>query len=167
MDESLVGNGWRGLVVIVGWYTGNRTLIQVLPKFVPMQFNTALGFVCCGLALTMMVAGRPRIAVTFGVVTALIGGFTLVEYVGGVSLGIDELFMKHDITTKTSHLGRMAPNTVACFMFFGLSAVVRRRRWSPMSQSVLTVVLGSLTFGLAMVALAVTRELCVEGRSPT
>ena len=42
-----------GLVVIVGWYTGNRTLIQVLPQFVPMQYNTALGFVLSGAALLL------------------------------------------------------------------------------------------------------------------
>ena len=78
----------------------------------------------------------------------------MVEYVGGVSLGIDELFMDHTITTKTSHPGRMAPNTAACFTLLGLSAVVRPRRWTPMHRSVLTVVLGSLTFGLAVVALS-------------
>ncbi len=66
-----------GLVVIVGWYTGNRTLIQVLPQFVPMQYNTALGFVFSGLALTMLVAGRPRTAIALGAVTATIGGLTL------------------------------------------------------------------------------------------
>jgi len=32
-----------GLLVLVGWHTGNRTLVQVLPSFVPMQYNTALG----------------------------------------------------------------------------------------------------------------------------
>ena len=40
-----------GLLVIFGWHTGNRTLIQVFPSFVPMQYNTALGFVLCGAGL--------------------------------------------------------------------------------------------------------------------
>ena len=116
-----------GLLVIVGWHLGNRTLIQVLPQFVPMQYNTALGFVFSGLALTMLVAGRSRIAMGFGAVTALLGGLTLVEYIGGRNLGIDELFMVHDITTKTSHPGRMAPNSAVCFILFGLAVVLRRR----------------------------------------
>jgi PAS domain-containing protein len=143
-----------GLVVIVGWHVGNRTLIQVLPQFVPMQYNTALGFTFGGLALTMLTVGRPRIAMACGAITSLIGGLTLVEYIGGVSLGIDELFMVHEITTKTSHPGRMAPNTAACFTLFGLAAVLRFDRWNTTRQSVLTVVLGSLTFGLAVVALS-------------
>ncbi len=42
-----------GVVVIFGWHAGNRTLVQVLPQFVPMQYNTALGFVLCGLGLLL------------------------------------------------------------------------------------------------------------------
>ena len=46
-----------GLVVIYGWYTGHETLVQVLPEFVPMQYNTALGFVFCALAVVELVSG--------------------------------------------------------------------------------------------------------------
>ena len=49
-----------GVVVIFGWYTGNVTLIQVLPAFVAMQFNTALGFVASGAALLALIAGNDR-----------------------------------------------------------------------------------------------------------
>jgi hypothetical protein len=52
-----------GLVVLFGWHTGNRTLVQVLPQFVPMQYNTALGFVFCGAALLGLALGRPRVGV--------------------------------------------------------------------------------------------------------
>jgi hypothetical protein len=40
-----------GLSVLTGWYTHNLDLIQVNPAFVPMQYNTALGFVMAGLGL--------------------------------------------------------------------------------------------------------------------
>ncbi len=143
-----------GLIVLVGWHVGNRTLIQVLPQFVPMQYNTALGFAFSGLALTMLAVGRPGIAIFFGGITSLIGGLTLVEYICGVSLGIDELFMVHSITTKTSHPGRMAPNTAVCFLLFGVASILGWWRWNAIRFSMLTVVLGSLTFGLAVVALS-------------
>ena len=74
-----------GLIVIVGWYTDNRTLIQVLPKFVPMQFNTALGFVLSGGGL---------IAMTIGLVIGLVmlqnppHAFDIVLGVTPVALGI-------------------------------------------------------------------------------
>ncbi|KKL68166.1 hypothetical protein LCGC14_2127690, partial [marine sediment metagenome] len=38
-----------GCLVLFGWYTHSVTLIQVSPYFVPMQYNTALGFLFCGL----------------------------------------------------------------------------------------------------------------------
>ncbi|RLE17647.1 MAG: hypothetical protein DRJ50_13835, partial [Actinobacteria bacterium] len=142
-----------GFIVLAGWFTGNRTLIQVLPQFVPMQFNTALGFICCGLSLAFLVAGKSRIGAIIGAIAAIIGALTLVEYVGGVDLGIDELFMKHDITVGTSNPGRMAPNTAVCFTLFGLCGLVWQLRWKPIHRSVLVVILGSVTFGLGVVAL--------------
>ena len=97
-----------GLVVIFGWYTGNETLVQVLPEFVPMQYNTALGFVFCGAGLLLRIYGKNLPAMIAGAVCALIGILTLVEYSAGISLGIDELFMEHSITVATSNPGRMA-----------------------------------------------------------
>ncbi|MDH3976475.1 MAG: hypothetical protein OEV42_19605, partial [Deltaproteobacteria bacterium] len=40
-----------GLTVLIGWYTGAVILIQVYPAFVPMQYNTALGFLLSGTAI--------------------------------------------------------------------------------------------------------------------
>jgi signal transduction histidine kinase/DNA-binding response OmpR family regulator len=143
-----------GLVVIVGWYTGSRTLIQVLPQFVPMQYNTALGFVLSGAALLLLIRERGRGAVALGAFAALIGAVTLVEYDAQVDLRIDEFLMKHDITTETSHPGRMAPNTAMCFLLVGLAVAWSPRRWSVRSRSLLRVVLVSLAFGLSTVALS-------------
>jgi signal transduction histidine kinase len=143
-----------GLVVIVGWYTGSRALIQVLPQFVPMQHNTALGFVLSGAALLLLIRERGPGAVALGALAALIGALTLVEYVAQVDLRIDELLMKHDITTATSHPGRMAPNTAMCFLLVGLAAAWSPRRWPLRSRSLLRVVLVSLAFALSTVALS-------------
>ena len=76
-----------GLLVIFGWHTGNRTLIQVLPSFVPMQYNTALGFVLCGASLVLLILRRERGSTIAGVLAFLVGGLTLVEYSGHVDLG--------------------------------------------------------------------------------
>ena len=51
-----------GLLVLVGWYTHTVVLVQVLPAFVPMQYNTALGFLLCGVGLLSLVFSRPRLA---------------------------------------------------------------------------------------------------------
>ncbi len=143
-----------GAVVIVGWHTGATTLIQVLPNFVPMQYNTALGFVLCGLGLLLGVWGRSRLALIAGALAGLVGGATLLEYVLGVDLGIDQLFHVHDITVKTSHPGRMAPNTALCFSLVGLAvgarSVVRRQR----VRSSVSMLFASLALALGVVALS-------------
>ncbi|MEE8107473.1 MAG: response regulator [Planctomycetota bacterium] len=143
-----------GLTVIVGWHVGNRTLIQVLPQFVPMQYNTALGFVFCGSGLLLHLFWKKRTAGAAGALATLVGGLTLVQYVGGISLGIDELLMKHDITVETSHPGRMAPNTAVCFTLVGLALALRSRRGSEGRARLFRVILASLAFGLGAVALA-------------
>jgi signal transduction histidine kinase/CheY-like chemotaxis protein len=62
--------------------------------------------------------------------------------------------MKHDITVKTSHPGRMAPNTAICFALIGLGAAFSPGSWSRSRRSLLRVILGSLAFGLSVVALS-------------
>jgi signal transduction histidine kinase/DNA-binding response OmpR family regulator len=143
-----------GFAVLFGWHTGNRTLVQLLPQFVPMQYNTALGFVFCGAALLGLALDRVGIAVISGAIAALIGSLTLIEYVGQISLGIDEIFMKHEVTVKTSHPGRMAPNTAVCFLLVGMSAVLSVFILPERTRSVLRVILASLAIGLSTVALS-------------
>jgi hypothetical protein len=143
-----------GLLVIFGWYTHNETLVQVLPTFVPMQYNTALGFVLCGGGLILLGLGRRRAATVTGYLAVAVGSLTLVEYIFQVNLGIDELFMEHDITVATSNPGRMAPNTAICFTLMGLGIALHPKSWSQSTRSLVKVILGSLAFGLAIVALS-------------
>jgi signal transduction histidine kinase/DNA-binding response OmpR family regulator len=143
-----------GVVVIIGWQTNNVTLVQVLPTFVPMQYNTALGFVMCGLGLLLIVFDRNRFAVPVGALATLIGSATLLQYIFGLNFGIDQLFHDHDITVKTSHPGRMAPNTAVCFTLFGLAIVARATLRRPRVRSSTSVLLSSLALAFGIVALA-------------
>jgi signal transduction histidine kinase len=141
-----------GLVVLAGWYTQTEVLIQVHPAFVPMQYNTATGFLLGGLGLLALVYSQPHIAVACGGVVAAIGILTLVEYIFGVDLGIDQLMMKHYVTVKTSHPGRMAPNTALCFSLTGIAIIMfgwhARYRWILL----ITGMLGAVILGLGIVA---------------
>ena len=107
--------------MILGWYTHNPSLIQINPAFVPMQYNTAMGFLLGGIALLALLACFRIIADIIGVATILIGGLTLLEYALGIDLFIDQMFMQHYIDVATSHPGRMAPNTALCFILTGLA----------------------------------------------
>ncbi len=143
-----------GVVVLVGWHTHNVTLIQVLPTFVPMQYNTALGFLVCGLGLLLAVRASAKGALAFGALAAMVGILTLIEYVFGVELGIDQLLMEHYITVATSNPGRMAPNTALCFSLTGFALLLSAIAQSHQRAVVAISVLGSLVFGLGIIAFA-------------
>jgi PAS domain S-box-containing protein len=147
-----------GIVVLTGWYTHNTTLIQVSDAFVPMQYNTALGFLLGGIGLTSVVTTpitrQVFIGKIVGVATALVGILTLVEYIAGVDLYIDQLFMEHYVTVATSNPGRMAPNTALCFSLTGIALLFANPAAGQTSRIYLTAVLGSITFGLGVIAFA-------------
>ena len=109
-----------GGIVLLGWHTHNQLLIQINPSFVPMQYNTALGFLLGGLSLLLVLLNAKKTAAFLSFIVALLGVLTLMEYFFGFNLGIDELFMKHYISVETSTPGRMAPNTAICFSLTGI-----------------------------------------------
>jgi len=158
LNATAIGTGvlttLLGIVVIVGWQTNNVTLVQVLPTFVPMQYNTALGFVLCGLGLLWGIFGKSRFAVVAGGLAVVIGIATLLQYIFGLNFGIDQLFHDHDITVKTSHPGRMAPNTALCFTLIGLSIMARATLSRPATRSLVSVLLSSLGLAFGTVALS-------------
>jgi PAS domain S-box-containing protein len=109
------------LAVIAGWHFQMPRLIQVIPASVPMQYNTALGFLLAGTGLVSIHQHWQRVRLVAGAGLLLIGGLTIVEYIAGLDIGIDQLFMSHYISVETSHPGRMAPNTAASFFLVGLA----------------------------------------------
>lgn len=141
-----------GLIVILGWCIGSAKLIQIHPQFVPMQFNTALGFVFISLALMGLTNNRRRFIKYIGIILILLGGSTLIQHIFGANLYIDELFMKHYITTATSSPGRMAPNTALNFLISGIAILIMSTKKIRLSQLLVSSFLGALIMGLASVA---------------
>ncbi len=139
-----------GAMVLLGWYTNNAALIQVNPNFVPMQYNTALGFVLAGVSVYWALTRQRWYVYAFAGTASLIGMLTLVQYIFGLDLGIDQLFMEHYIDVNTSHPGRMAPNTALCFSLTGLALLIAV---SPFSiRYAIAGTLGSVIFALGLVA---------------
>jgi signal transduction histidine kinase len=141
-----------GLLVLIGWYTNSVFLIQIHPTFVPMQYNTALGFLLSGLAMISFSIGYKKTSAVLGGVVALVGGLTLVEYIFGVDLGIDQMFMEHYVTVKTSHPGRMAPNTALSFLLTGLFFIVNLLKMDQQKKEFTRALFGSILFSLGIVA---------------
>ncbi|HHH45307.1 MAG TPA: response regulator [Gammaproteobacteria bacterium] len=143
-----------GVIVLLGWYLHQPALIQVSPAFVPMQYNTALGFALSGLALLGLSGDWSRTAALSSFVVLLVGLLTLFQYLSGVDLHIDQLFMEHYIDLQTSNPGRMAPNTALCFSLTGLTVLLGTGFARYARIGAWMAILGALIISLGVVALA-------------
>ena len=133
-----------GLLVLVGWHTRTIHLLQVVPPFAPMQYNAALGLLLCSGGLLALVGGWTHLVGMCGTLVLLLGVLTLGEYLSGIDLGIDQLFMQHFIAMATAHPGRMSLNTALCFTLLGLLLLVMRTT-GQRARTLLLAGLGSAT----------------------
>ena len=141
-----------GILVLFGWYTHSTTLIQVHPSFVAMQYNTALGFLICGMGLIAANLAKLRTVQFSSAFLLLLSGLTLVQYIFGPDLGIDQLLMEFYVDVNASNPGRMAPNTALCFFLVGLSLFVSIRLQKLKASANILGLLGGLIFALGSVA---------------
>jgi hypothetical protein len=109
-----------GIAVLLGWASDWTVLKSVLPHFVAMKPNTALGFALSGIALHFLAPFKPApankpawmrvwVPVWIGrgcaLVVAFLGFSTLAQHL----FGMDELVFKDDLRPiATTHPGRMA-----------------------------------------------------------
>jgi CHASE3 domain sensor protein len=107
------------MLVIASWYAHWLAVLQMVPGSAPMQYNTALSFVLSGAGLWLLTTRRARLGALAGAASAVIPLLTLLEYLGGWNLGIDEMFLKPFFEAETAYPGRMAPLTAVCFIFLG------------------------------------------------
>ena len=142
-----------GLAVMSGWVVEARWLVQVVPGFTPMQFNTALCFVLAGAGLLCVGLKKNFLVSALGVLTVLISGLTLVQYLTGWSFGIDELFMEHFVDEETAFPGRMAPNTAFAFMLSGTFLLLTVSPWHTALSNSLLLVVGPAVLGLGVLSL--------------
>ncbi|HEX8214877.1 MAG TPA: HWE histidine kinase domain-containing protein [Allosphingosinicella sp.] len=115
--------------VAVGWMLGIEPLKSVLPGLATMKFNSAIGFIVAGVGIYAAGSPRPRsAAVAAGAFLILLGGLTLAEYAGGISLGLDELVVRdRGVLTGSGIPGRMSPLTAIAWLAIGASILLVAR----------------------------------------
>jgi signal transduction histidine kinase/CheY-like chemotaxis protein/HPt (histidine-containing phosphotransfer) domain-containing protein len=116
-----------GAMVIIGWLAHLIALVQVLPNQPAMAFNTAVGFVLCGVALFSLTTRGSIISLALGAFVSLLSALTLTEYLTGYDFGIDQFFLVPYIRIATAFPGRMAPISATSFLLFGLALIVSAR----------------------------------------
>lgn len=160
----LVRYGWGAtfttlgicLVALLGWATGSPPLKQFLPGTVSMKANTAAAGVVLAGALILLHGGRRpahrRATQALAALVLLLGGLTLLEWVLGMDLRIDEaLFREVPSPIATAAPGRMSILTASVFTLLAL-AVLLRTSAAPRARAVATVLAAST----AVVGFAVT-----------
>ncbi len=141
-----------GLTVVIGWYIRNTTIIQVEAAFVGMQFNTALAIAASGLSLVFLAFQHRKSAFVCALFAGIIAGLTMVEYLFGVDLNIDQLFFRYNLPYPMQFPGRPSPNTAValaltstclCLMSFAYTYIA----------NLLSQIFSALTFSIAVVVL--------------
>ena len=120
-----------GVLVLIGWLLDVAVLKSLHPSLVSMKANTAIGFLFAGMALWLKchetgVLARPlrRLARILAGAVVLIGLFTLLQYISGTDLGIDQLLFREPAgAVGTLAPGRMAPATALCFVLVGCALI--------------------------------------------
>lgn len=119
-----------GLVIVGGWQAEVQLLKSVLPGLATMKANTALGIVLLGAALALRAetAATRRAAKAAAAIAVGIGVITLLEYVSGRGLGIDQLFFSDTDTPAATFPGRPAPATALNLALLGAALLCTESR---------------------------------------
>jgi diguanylate cyclase (GGDEF)-like protein/PAS domain S-box-containing protein len=139
-------------VVLYGWHIHSVTLVQVLPHFPPMQFNTALSFMLLGTGI-LSLNKFPRISLWLAPLVFILCSMTLLEYIFSTNFGIDLIFMKPFTIANSSNPGRMAPNTALCFMLGSAALFFNAENILFRYQQILAVIFSSFILMLGTIAI--------------
>jgi len=122
-----------GTLALLGWVLGIPALKSILPGYVAMKANTAIGFLLAGGALSLMASPQrshllPQVLA--GLLT-LLGLATFIQYIFGLDFRIDQLlFQEPPGAFGTLAPGRMAPTTALGFTLHGLALLLASQRRS-------------------------------------
>lgn len=108
--------------VVVGWVFGVSVLKSVIPGAATMKINTAVSLLFC--AGTLLWPQRYRWAPW---IVLFVAGLTLVEYLFGVDLRIDQLLVRDPTPGGLNPAGRMSPITGVNFVLISSALLVRDR----------------------------------------
>src|SRR5829696_7196790 len=129
-----------GLTVLVGWFSHTPALIQFGLQLPPMTRNAAACSLLCGLASLIVVLRGPRwLAVVCAGIVSTVCILTLVEFVLGVNVGIDDLLGASYIPIRMSSPGRMAPVAAICFSLGSISLMLVPRMLSKRHELLLAL----------------------------
>lgn len=115
------------LAVLLGWRYDIPLLVSIMPSWISMKINTAICFFLYGSALLLYNIKNQSIIIRIilallSVSIILVSTLTIIQYVTGANMRIDQLIMKeHPLGPGTIYPGRMALVTSIDFILVGLT----------------------------------------------
>jgi len=144
------------LVVILGaltataWISSSFGLAALFPYWLySMKYHTSLLFMSSGIGLIAAVRVSKVGVIVAGTFTVLLSGLTLLEYLMGARLGIDEWLIKDFTSVGQNYPGRMAPGSALAFFCAGAQLLLTlKSKWRLVSAIAMMELLGFLVFAL-------------------
>jgi PAS domain S-box-containing protein len=126
-----------GVTVLLGWAANLPLLTSALPGLVPMKVNVAISLVLLGAGLLLTTdratssLGTPGEAVrnALALIVLALSLATLVEYLAGVDLGIDQALFREPLDVNTPYPGRPAVPVVGALICGAVAVLTIGRRW--------------------------------------
>ncbi len=115
-----LGIALLGALSVAAWIYHWREFLQFKSDFAPIQFNSALCFIFCGLALIFVRARWLLFVCLFASLVILISGLSITEFLFNTKPWIGEIFFESYILVKTRAPGQLSPNVSLGLFLSGL-----------------------------------------------
>jgi PAS domain S-box-containing protein len=139
-----------GGAVLGGLYFGSAAIVRLVPGFTPMAPRSAINFICLGLAMMALIAGRRHLSIGLAAVAALLSSLTLIEYTTGLTFRLEPLL---HVPAWPNWTRSVAPNTAACFVLLSVAVLASNRSAYFRGRSILLGLSASLASGVAFTSL--------------
>jgi signal transduction histidine kinase len=113
-----------GVFMVIAWHGHSEWLSVTFPNMFYMKYNTSLAFIAGGAGLLACVWRERTLTFAAAGVVLVIGGITLTEYVTGVNVGFDELFLKDYWFPDNPLRGRMGPSASVALTSVGITLIL-------------------------------------------
>ena len=145
-----------GLFMIIAWYCHIEWLVTNFYWIFYMQVNTALLFFVSGLGLLFTLGNKKRRVLVTGSASFLVivGLITIIEFLTGINIGIDELLLKDYLHTENAYPGRISPNTALAFICVGVVLILSTNDNPRLSYVIASELLSFFVFVLGTMAMA-------------
>lgn len=156
------------LVPCIGWFLESTAMVVVVNGLAANKFNTAFAFLLIGVAIVAHAIGRRVVA------SAIAGGVLVFvaliasQYLTGVSLGIDTLFVVPFIAPDEANPGRTSPLGCTAIALLAMALILERvadRRPLALAVAIAAAGVVQLIGCTALVSFAIGRMLPSAGGS--